>query len=37
AANEVWLTTHEALRNTPRVRTVWSFLSERLSETLGSG
>jgi DNA-binding transcriptional LysR family regulator len=37
AANEVWLTTHEALRNTPRIRTVWTFLSERLSETLGSG
>lgn len=31
---EVWLTTHEALRHTPRVATVWQALEEGLSAWL---
>ena len=33
-ANEVWLTTHEALRNAPRIRAVWDFLAEHLPKSL---
>lgn len=31
-ALEVWLTTHEAMRRTPRIRRVWDMLAEGLEE-----
>jgi DNA-binding transcriptional LysR family regulator len=35
-ALEVWLSTHEALRRTPRIRRVWDILADGLEKACGS-